>query len=168
MTEDYHVCRGQREMAPISVTAVPPPTIPTKPKRPTPAGVQTNGASSIRSSPSPSLKNKKPPATGKSVAFNATSSSSAPNGITVTPVRPPSRPPRMPPAQINGTGAGSIAKSNGVNQLVLPRVDPSVSVNRRPYSMPNPSRAAISFFFKKKPPLHHLSFHPPPLYFTTY
>ena len=121
-------------MAPISVTAVPPPTIPTKAKRPTPAGVQTNGASSIRSSPSPSLTSKKPPATGKSVAFGG-ASTSGPNGITVTPVRPPNRPPRMPPVQTNGAGAGSDAKTNGALQVTGPKVDPSSVSESRPYGM---------------------------------
>ncbi|CAK7272685.1 hypothetical protein SEPCBS119000_005254 [Sporothrix epigloea] len=119
-------------MAPISVTAVPPPTIPTKPKRPTPAGIQTNGASSVRSSPSPSLTNKKPPVAGKSVAHT---SSTVPNGMTVTPVRPPNRAPRMPPIQTSGFGAGNDAKYNGLQTISAPRINLSVSADRRPYDV---------------------------------
>lgn len=50
-------------MAPV-VSAAAPVAVPAKPKRPTPSGVQTNGAhvtSTAKSSPSPSMSTKKPP-----------------------------------------------------------------------------------------------------------
>ncbi|KAI1269743.1 Spt20 family-domain-containing protein [Xylariaceae sp. FL1019] len=70
-------------MPPPVVTAVPVPAVP-KLKRPTPAGIQTNGAPASQSSPSPSISAKLPPA---ATAKQPQTSSSA--ATSTTPIAPP-------------------------------------------------------------------------------
>ena len=119
-------------MAPISVTAVPPPAIP-KAKRPLPAGVQTNGASSIRSTPSPLLTSRKPPVSGKA-------SSAAPNGMTVTPVRPP----KVMFGQANGVAARHDGQLNGTSHLSMGADQAALAaIMQRPYGMQQPGRLCI-------------------------
>ncbi|KAI0154410.1 Spt20 family-domain-containing protein [Xylariaceae sp. FL1272] len=70
-------------MPPPVVTAVPPPAVP-KLKRPTPAGIQTNGAPSSQSSPSPSISAKIPPAPATAKQSQLTGSATS-----TTPIAPP-------------------------------------------------------------------------------
>lgn len=66
-------------MAPVISSAVPTPAH--KLKRPTPAGIQTNGAHATpasKSSPSPSMSSKKPPS---AVAKQQTPTSATVNGV---------------------------------------------------------------------------------------
>ncbi|GJD04531.1 hypothetical protein ColKHC_13356 [Colletotrichum higginsianum] len=81
-------------MAPV-VTAVHPPSVASKVKRPVPPGIQTNGASSARSSPSPSMSTKKPP--------NAATA----NGVNPQSARPTNRTRREPSTQ-----AGRISRNS--------------------------------------------------------
>ncbi|CAN8103434.1 unnamed protein product [Discula destructiva] len=81
-------------MAPTTATPIPPPVIPPhpKPKRPVPAGIQTNGLAAS-SSPSPSMSAKKPPNSAKQSVKAAAAAAAAANnnnssGGTVTVARP--------------------------------------------------------------------------------
>ncbi|GKT44518.1 uncharacterized protein ColSpa_04699 [Colletotrichum spaethianum] len=82
-------------MAPV-VTAVQPPSVASKIKRPVPPGIQTNGASSIRSSPSPSMSTKKPP------------NSATTNGANPQSARPANRTRREPSTQASRISRNSV------------------------------------------------------------
>ncbi|KAL6864513.1 Spt20 family domain-containing protein [Trichoderma novae-zelandiae] len=71
--------------AAVTATAVPPPPVPTKIKRPVPPGIQTNGAASLAGSPSPSLASSKPP------SAKQPPNSASDRAITASTVRPINR-----------------------------------------------------------------------------
>lgn len=77
-------------MAPVVAAVVPPPPTP-KIKRPPPPGIQTNGVSSLQSSPSPNMTAKRPPPAvtkQQQQQQQHTSNSSATNGANGTAHRP--------------------------------------------------------------------------------
>ncbi|KAF9871159.1 hypothetical protein CkaCkLH20_11328 [Colletotrichum karsti] len=101
-------------MAPV-VTAIQPPAVASKIKRPVPPGIQTNGASSIRSSPSPSMSTKKPP------------NSATMNGANPQSARPANRTRREPSAHAGrnsrnsaGLRSASLAADLAAAQAVEP------------------------------------------------
>ncbi|KAF6822014.1 hypothetical protein CPLU01_12259, partial [Colletotrichum plurivorum] len=101
-------------MAPV-VTAIQPPAVASKIKRPVPPGIQTNGASSIRSSPSPSMSTKKPP------------NSATTNGANPASARPANRPRREPSAQggrISRNSAGMRSASLAADMMTGQAVEP--------------------------------------------
>ncbi|GJC83593.1 SAGA complex subunit spt20 [Colletotrichum liriopes] len=101
-------------MAPV-VTAVQPPSVASKVKRPVPPGIQTNGANSIRSSPSPSMSTKKPP------------NSATTNGANPQSARPVNRTRREPSTQagrISRNSAGLRSASLAADMASAQAVEP--------------------------------------------
>ncbi|KAK1994340.1 hypothetical protein LX36DRAFT_751786 [Colletotrichum falcatum] len=101
-------------MAPV-VTAVQPPSVASKVKRPVPPGIQTNGASSIRSSPSPSMSIKKTP------------NSATMNGANPQSARPANRTRREPSNQasrISRNSAGLRSASFAADMASAQAVEP--------------------------------------------
>ncbi len=73
-------------MAPV-VSAAAPAAVPNKIKRPTPSGIQTNGAHAAppaKSSPSPSMSAKKPPSAVAKQLQQQTPASTIANGVNGT------------------------------------------------------------------------------------
>lgn len=111
-------------MAPVA--AASQPSAASKIKRPAPPGIQTNGVSSSRSSPSPSMSAKRPPS-----AARQQSNPPNANGAAASSARPPNRQRKEASAQLLGRGQ----RSAGLRSAsIVPDFEMSHAVDPPPYS----------------------------------